>query len=562
MSRNTPKLLAWGIIEQETLLWVGRSEKSSTRHLMASNSSFLSADYWQSLEITSQDIEFLHNHLFESETPKSTQELAGILIEERIRVEREAQVRQRKAGGKLYLPKEEYKSGDELVFPALDWQKGRVVGLRAGKNPQMGAFDVLTVEFEDGSNRMFAARLAEHALNSESVALAEEEVPDWRNIQSLYGSHIENSLEAAFSANQHLVRIAGRWFPRALLVDVNQGHLNLAEAVLDMAGGEPLPTSKLLKDVDLPPGINPKLAEFSLNLALQEDGRFDEVGPAGEVLWCLRRLEPSSVRETPLYLQYVPIEHDRALLNDLMKALEAQLDDELTEAAPKSGSETDVTVSLIYPHWRAGTLPVAARYRSLFPTALESPRIRFTLIDGKTGQQIPAWVVRTHGYVSGLRDWYEANELMPGSLVRIRRGKNPGETIIEAKTHRATKDWVRTVIVGADGGMVFALLKQTIAAEFNDRMAFAIPSVEAIDRLWDPAAQRKRPFDKLVIQVMRELTKLNPQGHVHAQELYAAVNLLRRTPLAPLMALLASRPEDFIHVGDLHYRLGESYQEE
>ncbi len=529
---------------------------------MASNSSFLSADYWRSFEITPQDIEFLHNHLFESETPKSTQELAGILIEERIRVERDARLRQRKAGGKLYLPKEEYKSGDELVFPALDWQKGRVVGLRAGKNPQVGEFDVLTVEFEDGSSRMFAACLAEHALNNGSDVLAEEETPHWQDIQSLYGSHIESSLEAAFSANQHLVRIAGRWFPRALLVDVTQGHLNLAEAVLDMAGGEPLPTAKLLKDVDLPAGVNPKLAEFSLNLALQEDGRFDEVGPTGEVLWCLRRLEPPSVRETPLYLQYTPVEHDRALLNELMKALEAQLDDELTETASRSAQETDVTVSLIYPHWRAGTLPVAARYRSLFPTALESPRIRFTLIDGKSGQQIPAWVVRTHGYVSGLREWYEANELMPGSLVRIRRGKNPGETIIEAKTHRATKDWVRTVIVGADGGMVFALLKQTITAEFNDRMAFAIPSVEAIDRLWEQTAQKKRSFDKLVVQIMRELTKLNPQGHVHAQELYAAVNLLRRTPPAPLMALLASRPQDFIHVGDLHYRLGESYQEE
>lgn len=529
---------------------------------MASTSSILSAEYWQALEITPQDIAFLHNHLFESETPKSAKELAAVLIEERIRSEREAQAKQRKAGGKLYLPKEEYRSGEQLIFAALDWKKGRVVGVRPGNNPQVGEFDVLTVEFEDGSSRMFAARLAEHALNSDSVAPVEEDVPDTQNIQALYGSRIEERLEIALNADENLVRIAGRWFPRALLVDVNQGHLNLAEAVLDVAAGEPLPTAKLLKDVELPAGVNPKLAEFSLNLALQEDGRFDEVGPAGEVLWCLRRLEPLSVREVPLYLQYVPIEYDRALLDASMKALEAQLDDEWSEAGPGSGGETDVTVSLIYPHWRAGTLPVAARYRSLFPTALESPRIRFTLVDGKTGQQIPAWVVRTHGYVSGLREWYEANELMPGSLVRIRRGKNPGETIIEAKTHRATKDWVRTVIVGADGGMVFALLKQTIAAEFNDRMAFAIPSVEAIDQLWEAATQKKRPFDKLVIQVMRELTKLNPQGHVHAQELYAAVNLLRRTPPAPLMALLASRPQDFIHVGDLHYRLGDSQQEE
>jgi hypothetical protein len=356
--------------------------------------------------------------------------------------------------------------------------------------------------------------------------------------------------------------VAG-WFPRALLVDVNQGHLNLAEAVLDMAGGEPLPASELLKDVELPEGVNPKLAEFSLNLALQEDGRFDEVGPAGEVLWCLQRLEPENVREIPLFLRYHPIEHDRGLLTKDMLALEAQLDDEFSEPGPGSGVEADVvTLSLIFPHWRAGTLPITSRVKSMFPTAYESPRVRFTLVDGKTGERIPAWVVRKDRYVSGLRDWYEARELMPGSLVQIKRGKRPGEAIIEAKTHRTTKDWVRTVIVGADGGVVFALLKQTVTAEFNDRMAFAIPALEAADQLWEPSAQRKLHFDKLVINVIRELTKLNPQGHVHAQELYAAVNILRRVPFAPLMALLASRPAEFAHVGDLHFRLSEEFRED
>jgi hypothetical protein len=93
-------------------------------------------------------------------------------------------------------------------------------------------------------------------------------------------------------------------------------------------------------------------------------------------------------------------------------------------------------------------------------------------------------------------------------------------------------------------------------------MAFALPALDAADQLWEAAVQKKRPFDKLVIGVMRELTKLNPQGHVHAQELYAAVNILRRVPFAPLMVLLVSRPEDFVHVGDLHYRLGEEFREE
>ena len=153
----------------------------------------------------------------------------------------------------------------------------------------------------------------------------------------------------------------------------------------------------------MPEGVNPKLAEFSLNLALQEDGRFDEVGPAGEVLWCLRRLEPEEVREAPLYLRYSPIEYDRGALTPEMLNLEAQLDDELSEfEGPLNEGVKEVTVSLIFPHLRSGTLPLSARVRPLFPTAYESPRVRFTLVDGKTKQKMPGWVVREHGYVFGL----------------------------------------------------------------------------------------------------------------------------------------------------------------
>ena len=514
----------------------------------------ISTDYWTDLQITHQDVEYLHNHLFELETPLTAGELVRVLIDERIRVERHAVQERRQSGGKTYLPKESYQVGEELIFPALNWKHGRVTGVRNGSNPEIGSFDVLTVDMGNGSERLFASNLSSHVLNDEPVSV-EEEGFDAAAILGAQGSVIEKKIEAAFQADDDLVRIAGRWFPRALLIDVNVGHLNLAEAVLDMAGGEPLPASALLKDVALPEGSNPKLAEFSLNFALQEDERFDEVGPAGQVLWCLRRLEPAEVREVPLHLRYSPIEYDRAALNPQMLDLEAQLDDELSDfAAAPNKDVKEVTISLIYPHLRSGTLPLSARVRPLFPTAYELPRVRFTLVDGRTKQKMPGWVVREHRYVFGLREWYKANELMPGSLVRIRRGEQPGEVIIEAKTYRSTKDWIRTVIVGADGGMVFAMLKQSISAEFNDRMAFAIPSTEAVDQLW--LQDKKRPFEKLVADMIREMSKLTPQGHVHAQELYSAVNIARRVAPAPLFALLATKPE-FTHVGDLHFRLND-----
>ena len=516
--------------------------------------SLISSDYWKNLQITPQDIEFLHNHLFEIETPLTTRELVTVLIHERNRAERFAIQQRRQAGGKVYVPKEAFQTGEGVVFPALDWKHGKVVGVRAGNNPDLGEFDVLTVQLEDETERLFAARLADHALNEEPAAVEGDDFdPD--EILRANGHALDKKLEASLKTDENIVPIAGRWFPRALLIDVNVGHLNLAEAVLDMSGGEPLPTPALLKDVALPEGVNLKLAEFSLNLALQEDGRFDEVGSAGEVLWCLYRLEPEGVREVPQHLQYIPIEYDDSALTDEMIALEKQLDDELSIV--ESGENEDakeITIALIYPHLRAGTLPLSERVQSFFPTAYESPRVRFTLVDGKTGDRMPGWVVREHKYVYGLEDWYKANELMPGSLVSIRKGEQPGEVIIEAKTHRSTKDWLRTVIVGADGGVVFAMLKQNVSAEFNDRMAFAIPSFEAVDQIWKQEA--RRPFDQLVKNMIREVSKLTPQGHVHAQELYSAINIVRRVPPAPLFALLASRP-DISHVGDLHFRISD-----
>jgi hypothetical protein len=177
-------------------------------------------------------------------------------------------------------------------------------------------------------------------------------------------------------------------------------------------------------------------------------------------------------------------------------------------------------------------------------------------VDAKSGKKIPAWVVRKHGYIYGLADWYKSQDLMPGAMIRLSRSAQPGEVKIEAMTKRPIRDWVRTVLVGADGGIVFALLKQQVGAELNDRMAIAVPDPNGVDAAREQVAKSRLSFHDLTRNLIRELMKLSPQGHVHVQELYAGINILRRVPPAPLMALLASNPE-FIHVGDLHFRLDE-----
>ena len=151
------------------------------------------ADYWQTLQVSKNDIEFLHNFLFESETPMTARELVGILIGERLRVEQESQAKKRKSGGKIYFPKEHYKDGDHLVFPALDWSKGAITSVRPGVNPQYGEFEVLTIEMEDGKSRMFAAGVADHVLNEEPAVDADAG-PDPLSIQESFGSELEDRL--------------------------------------------------------------------------------------------------------------------------------------------------------------------------------------------------------------------------------------------------------------------------------------------------------------------------------------------------------------------------------
>ena len=523
-------------------------------------SSPISDTYWQSLEVKKTDTEFLLTHLFELETPLSTKDMVAALVTERARIEEEAALKKRKGSGEIYLPKETYKVGDELSFPALGWENGKVTAVRAGQNPSVGNFDVMTVLIED-EERLFAMGLEEHELNDGDAAAEGAGEVDFDAVLEDHGDALEKKLASTLKEGDELVSIAGHWFPRALLVDVNIGHLNLAEAILDMAEGKPLETPVLMKDIDFPQGDNPNLTEFSLNYALQEDPRFDEVGSTGQVLWCLERLEPQDVRKVPEMLRYEPADVDRSVLSDDMLALEARLDDELSQVSYDGLVPKAATISLLYPHWRLGTLPISERIRSFFPSAYESPRIRFTLVDGKSGQKMPAWVVRNNSYVYGLREWYEDKGLQPGSLIDIRPGKSPGEVIVEAQSHRSKRDWVRTVIAGTDGGLVFATLKQVINANFDERMVLAIADPDAIDNAWKLTKESNQRFETLVRKVMQELTKLNPQGHVHAQELYSAVNLLKRCPPAPLFSILATRPWAK-HVGDLYYHFDDQKIEE
>jgi len=521
----------------------------------------LQVDYWEKFELHSKDVEYLYNYLLETEIPLTTDEVLSLVIEKRIQEEIARLKSQQHGSKKIYFPKDHYQVEQRLVFPAFQWQDGEVTTVRQGNNPTMGEFEVVKVRFASGVESEFASGIEDHVLNTPPEIIIDDEELKVENVLRSHYEVLIPAIEEELESNADFAQIAGKWFPRSLLIDINIGHLNIAEAMLDMAGGGTMSTGELMKHLDLDTSSNPKLTEFSLNWALQEDPRFDEVGPAGQTLWYLNRLEPESVLHTPLYLRHHSETYDRSLLSDDMLVLEQELDDELSPVSGAAAGSAHVgkekcVLRLIYPHWRAGTLPLSNRIQSIFPTAYEAPRVRFWFVDGETKEKFPAWVVRQEKYVYGLEEWYKTRGLIPGSLVQLRRGQQPGEVIINTGNQRASRDYLRTVLVGTDGGIVFATLRQVVKAEYDERMAFFVANVEGLSQAWVQYPKGHSTLEGIITSMMYNMTKLTPQGHIHASELYAAVNLIYRCPPGPILAILTSQPQ-FVHVGDLYYHVGE-----
>lgn len=508
---------------------------------------------WDDFHLSDGDIEFIYSYLLDKETPLPAVELLEAVIVNRIKTEKEALLKKTQGKGKVYLPKDSYEVDEELVFPGFNWKNGKVIEIREGFNPEFEAFKVIKVKFDDGKEMELASEISDHMLNTSLDLIGEDPAFDKERVLSEHKEEFLERVEDTLVKNEDLVQIAGAWFPRALLVDINVGYLNLIEAILEEADGGPITTSDLMAQIELNTSENQKLTEFSINLALQEDERFDEVGPSGEVLWYLHRMEPEDVKRKPIFLNYEPITVNNPTVSGYLETFEGTIADDLDENIQANGDDS-VTMSLLFPHWRTGTIPLSKQVEKIFPTAIESPRIRFIFRDEATDDTFNGWVVRKDGYVYGLSEWYENNGLIPGSLVTVSKSDTPGEILIHSEKSRQNKEWMKTVLVGADKGVVFAMLKHPVEADFSERMAIAIPDVATLDAVWKERNGVKP--EKVFMMIARELAKLNPQGHIHAQEMYAAVNVIFRCPPSPVLDFLLTNPA-INHLGDLYFHIKE-----
>ncbi len=515
--------------------------------------------YWtEEFTVTDEDLEFLNNLFLEEETPLRTPELIQHLIQRHIDSEIRM-IKKYSAQGTIYRPSQKFKVGQELVFPTLGFEKGVVTAERPGINPDYGAFKVIEVEFSGGRRRELASEFQpSHKLNEDTWTELDTLKPDAKKIYQRHKRVLTPIVVDALKQNEDMLFIAKRWFLKSLLLEVDLGFLNLSEAILDMSGGGPLQTKDIADAIGFGPNANPILQTVSLDYGLSKDGRFDEVGPAGQVLWFLRSMEPKEILEPPPLLRYNPVVFDQRFIQGEMLQWQRSIDDEFTDPElfedEDEDLEDEVTVTLNYPHWRMGTLPLTWKLDHLFPTAHRAPRIKIKLVDAQHDDaEIDGWVVREYGFVYGLGNFYQEHKLPVGAQITVRHEEDTGRLVIDFEAHRPRSEWVK-VAYTENNRLRFEERQQLIGALYDQLMIIGVQDTASIDAAAEH--QRKNNFDLTTIMtdLIRELAAFSPQGHVHCVTLYSAVNLLRRCPPGPIFARLETHP-NFIHAGGPYWRL-------
>ena len=524
----------------------------------------LPAQHWAySFSIGADDIESITNLLLEKESPLSSVELATEIIKAR-EDQRRQKLAQKYVGAKVYRPSETYELGDRLTFSQLNYATATVVNLREGKSTDLRPLRIAAVEFEgangspQGRPREFVIEYdQDHPLNNADRNRHPSQLSGDYTVDDILKDHdtdIVEQVDHALERNADLVRLAGTWFVRELLLEVDIGHLHLAEAVLDMNEGGPLGTEDILDQIGGLGSAPLPLQVFSLNYYMNQDDRFDEVGPAGKVLWHLTQKLPRLVREVPAILEYKPITFDRAMLSREMKQLEYDLDDEhspVTSPRP----EEEVSLTLIYPHRRVGTLPINSETKYVFPAA-KTPRIAITIVDALDKKEYPCWVVHEFKYVVGLAPIFQKHHLPVGAYVYLTPTADRSRIEIEFDTYRPRTEWIPVVERSDRDLLRCKTAKRAIGADYDEMIIVGVTNLPEVDQLGKDLLAKGASLAQLLVHLVRELSKENPQGTVHAKILYSTLNILRRCPPGPMFATLANVPE-VEDVGGNYWKLSE-----
>jgi len=522
--------------------------------------------YWQrDFEVTDDDLEALYAAILEDGKPRSLPEITTLVMYRRYLLEREALERQA-SQGTLYRPRESYAAGQRLIFSALGYKMGTIVGTRNGHNPKYGDFAVLQIELE-GSRRVreFAADLqVPHELNEvDDLGVGQEEIsPD--KLHQLFAHWTQPHLETALEESDEFVCFGKHWFLREFLPEVHIGHLNIAEALIDLSR-TPLATDTILKEMSFPAGVTSEAGLFALNRALSLDERFDEVSTSDQPQWYLFSLEPEAISKKPIRLEPTYATQVGMLLHreslDLVEEIADEWDE--VEGALLGGLKpvSSATFILTYPHRREGTMPINWKMATLFPQS-RNKHVRVTFADRRNREKFDVWAAPSQRYAAGLGEWYRKHNVPVGGIIELSRIDDPLTIQISYSSRRRKGEWVRSLRV-LDGMLSFEIQKRAYTCRYDKNILLDDGPDELIDQLWTEIDEKKPSLFQTLQDIFPELAKLNANGIVHAKALYSAVNIVRRCGVVPILAELGRRA-CFDPVGDGNWvfdpsLVGQSY---
>lgn len=498
-------------------------------------------EFWRDeFEVTDEDLDLVAGVILDSGQPQPLGVLSTTIMLRRVQQEREAVARQA-ASGDVYQPKGEYEVGQQLVFSALDFLHGEVVGAREGHNPKYGEFQVIRVAFSDGAEREYASGLDyPHPLNRPAEELLGGGDPDISDadVVSAYDAYVSGALERELAGSEEYVPFGEQWFLRELLPEINVGHLNLAEAVIDTSG-HPMSAADMIRELDL--GTGSETAQlFALNSALAADERFDNVSQTEHPVWYLKALEPAALRQPPAILsaglRAAGGEYMGVTLLDVVDEIGDELDD-VQSVIVRERENFDYTVT--FPHLYAGTMPATVQFLGRLPVS-GTTHFAITLEISKTGERFEAWVVPDRHYVAGLERWYEAVGMKVGGRVAVRATDDPmtySLSVSEGRERRS--EFVRTAVV-RDGSLDITLpTRRSAVAEWVDaNMHVEVPEPEDVAQFMASPENAEMPVSALVRMAFNQLAGLTGAGYVHAKTIYSVANLIRRTGTVPIFAEL------------------------
>jgi len=508
----------------------------------------LTLRYWQDFELVDGDLEHLSELLIEEEAPLTVEGLTRRLMERRVENEK-AVWEDREAKGRVYQPREAYAEGDHLVFSALGDAVGAVVGLRPGRHPDYAPFEIIQVRMQGVSEmKEFASSLSHpHALNfiqvdqDEDVSLDDLDAVATALFER-YERYVTPAVLAGLRESPEFVEFGEEWFLKGFLLPVAEGHLNLAEAVLDLAAGFSS-AQEILDVLEMPAETSQAVQMFSLNHALASDKqqRFKFAGTKSTTDWCLPRVADSKSLRFGQGPRDISLNH---LLDDVVEIVS---DGDLERGSPRKMEEWSHV--LTFYDWYWGHLPYDVGARDLLPEpSLEDQSCtRLHLRPASGSERFPVVVYypseRQLGWWGSaeLRNFFETRELAPGATIWVRRTPS-SETDSVYELDYLSGPATRMEMLDYEEGGQPVFRRLGLRCQLDEEMSLPRSRFSALEALSLLAENERRVTSLLLKTAFQRVGEklLRGLGIVYRAsftDLYVAVNIDRPLPATILEAI-------------------------